>query len=75
MLYFKVLYISIVINVEELLNLMDTLFCKIDNLILFINYKVAIFFYLFLHHNLHLCTFTMVSTLYKLSCKYITQFI
>ena len=75
MLYLKVLYISIVIYVEELFNLVDTFFSKVNNLILLINDKVSIFLYLFLHHNLHLSSFTMICTFNKLSCKHITQFI
>ena len=75
MLDFKIFRIGIIIYMEELLNFMNTLFCKIDNFIFFIDDKITIFFYLFLHDSLHLCHLALILTSYKLTSKYITQFI
>ena len=60
MLDFQIFRVCVVVNVEELFNLVDTLLGKVDNLVLFINDKVTVFFHFFLHDCLHLSHLALV---------------
>ena len=63
MLDFKVFRISIIIYMKELFNLMNPLFSKVNNLVLFINDEVSIFFNFLVHNCLHLSSLALIFTL------------
>ena len=75
MLDFQVLRICQVFNIEEFLNLLHTLFSKIDDLIFFIYYEVTGLNNLFTHDGCHLCHLMAGFTTFQLLCKDIAYFI
>ena len=71
----QVLRVSKVLNMEELLNLLHTLFGQVDILFFFIDNEVSGLFDLFSHNGIHLREFPACFTSLQLSCQNITCFV
>jgi len=71
----QVLRVSKVLNMEELLNLLHTLFGQVDILFFFIDNEVSGLFDLFSHNGVHLREFPACFTSLQLSCQNITCFV
>ena len=71
----EVFRICKVLDIKEFLNLLDTLFGKVDDLVLFIYNKVTGLDNFFTHDSSHLCHLMARFTTFKLLCKDITHFI
>ena len=75
MLDFQVLRISQIVQMEELLYLLHTIFCQVDVLFLLIYDKVSGFLNLFSHDGVDLRELSAGFTFFHLSCKNVTCFI
>ena len=71
----KVFRISKVLDIKEFLNLLDTLFGKVDNLVFFIYNEITGLDNFFTHDGSHLCHLMARFTTLKLLCKDIAYFI
>ena len=71
----QVFRICQVFDIEEFLNLLHTLFSKIDDLIFFIYYEVTGLNNFFAHDSSHLCHLMACFTTLQLLCKDIAHFI
>ena len=72
MLDFQVLRISQIVQMEELLYLLHTIFCQVDVLFLLIYDKVSGFLNLFSHDGVDLRELSAGFTFFHLSCKNVT---
>ncbi len=69
MLDLQIFRICQIIDLEELFNLFHTFCSQIDQLILFINDEITVFFLLDTHHDIQLGLLFLVFTTLKLACQ------